>query len=414
MTIVEFYDQNPIENMVTCLANQPERIIFLGERRELEAKREHFYRFLDEVDNFETVLEFRYISPTSLQSILSVLTDIVEGQEDVCFDLTGGGDLCLVAAGIIFERFQEKNIQLHRYNIKNGKVYDCDRDGWVVSGELPDLTVEQNVVLHGGAIITTEHKKIGTFFWDLDLEFGRDLNEMWKLCRTNTAMWNFQTTMLGDLEPVKECCEDPCVLCVSLRDARRTLAAKRKTLNLGGLIPDLVRLGLLRDFQCGEEYLSLRYKDPQIKQCLTKAGTVLELKTYLIAMQIEEADGIYLFNDGMTGVQLDWDGTILSDGAVETQNEVDVILMHGLVPIFISCKNGTVDETELYKLHTVAQRFGGAYAKKVLVASSMDKSPSAKAFLLQRAKDMDIIVIDDVNQMNDQAFSKALRALAFL
>ena len=412
MTIVEFYDHSPIENMVTCLANQPERIIFLGERKELELQREHFYRFLDEIDNFETVLDFRAISHTSLQSIINVLTDIVEENEDVCFDLTGGGDLCLVAAGIVFERFQDKNIQLHRYNVKTGKVYDCDRDGWVVSGEMPDLTVEQNILLHGGAVITVDQKKSGTACWDLNLDFARDLNEMWKLSRIYTPLWNAQTSMLGDFEEMKECCDDECFLCVDLWDAKNLLSQRGRKLNLEGIIPDLRRLGLIQEYTNDGTYLSLRYKDPQVKQCLIKAGTVLELKTYLTAMQIEE-DGAYLFNDGMTGVQLDWDGAVHSDGAVETQNEVDVILMHGLIPIFISCKNGYVDENELYKLNTVAQRFGGAYAKKVLVATTLGKSPAAKEFFLQRAVDMGITVIDGVHEMNDNQFAKKLRALAF-
>ena len=413
MTTVEFYDHTPIENMVTCLANRPERIIFLGERGELEAQREHFYRFLDEVDNFETVLEFRHISHTSLQSILSVLSDIVEEYEDVCFDLTGGGDLCLVAAGIIYERYQDRNIQLHRYNVKTGKVYDCDRDGWVVNGEVPDLTVEQNILLHGGVVATAEQKKDGTRSWDLNLDFARDLNEMWRLCRAQPPLWNYQTSMLGDLEKGKECCEDPLVLCISLEEARHRLACKKLKLNLKGILPDLQRLGLIRDMRETDGYLTLRYKDEQVKQCLTKAGTVLELKTYLTAMQLEEEDGAYLYTDGMTGVLLDWDGVVHDDWSMETQNEVDVILMRGLVPIFISCKNGAIDEGELYKLHTVAQRFGGAYARKVLVATSLDRSAHSREALLRRARNMGITVIDGVHEMTDKQFAARLRALAF-
>ena len=43
----------------------------------------------------------------------------------------------------------------------------------------------------------------------------------------------------------------------------------------------------------------------------------------------------------------------------ETKNEIDVMLMRGVVPVFVSCKNGAVKMDELYKLDTVAQRFGG-------------------------------------------------------
>ena len=130
-------------------------------------------------------------------------------------------------------------------------------------------------------------------------------------------------------------------------------------------------------------------------------------------MQLEEEDGAYLFTDGMTGVLLDWDGVVHDDWSMETQNEVDVILMRGLVPIFISCKNGAIDEGELYKLHTVAQRFGGAYARKVLVATSLDRSAHSREALLRRARNMGITVIDGVHEMTDKQFAARLRALAF-
>ena len=46
--------------------------------------------------------------------------------------------------------------------------------------------------------------------------------------------------------------------------------------------------------------------------------------------------------------------------------------LKGLIPIFISCKSGKMTEKNtlhaLYELDTVANRFGGKYAKKVLVA----------------------------------------------
>ena len=74
MTIVEFYDSTPIENMVSCLAYRPEKIIFIGDKKELERKEPHFYRFLDEVDNFETVISFKGVNRSSLGELIRVLT----------------------------------------------------------------------------------------------------------------------------------------------------------------------------------------------------------------------------------------------------------------------------------------------------------------------------------------------------
>ena len=78
---------------------------------------------------------------------------------------------------------------------------------------------------------------------------------------------------------------------------------------------------------------------------------------------------------------------------METENEIDVLAMHGMIPVFISCKNGYVDIDELYKLNTVAQQFGSGYAKKVLIASSLNKETGFGDDLADRAEAMGIRVL---------------------
>ena len=59
--------------------------------------------------------------------------------------------------------------------------------------------------------------------------------------------------------------------------------------------------------------------------------------------------------------------------AYRTANEIDFMLMKGLTPIFIPWKIGQVYDDELYKLESVANRFGGLYAKNVLIATYLGK-----------------------------------------
>ena len=93
-----------------------------------------------------------------------------------------------------------------------------------------------------------------------------------------------------------------------------------------------------------------------------------------------------------------------------TRNEIDVMLMKGLVPIFISCKNGHVSMEELYKLNTVAERFGRRYSKKVLISSTLEKSKNSE-YIRARAEDMGIRIIDDVDNMSRDRLSRAIRSL---
>lgn len=54
-----------------------------------------------------------------MQTIIDALSMFVEQYDDCVFDLTGGEDLYLVASGIVSERYRDKNIQMHRFNIRN-------------------------------------------------------------------------------------------------------------------------------------------------------------------------------------------------------------------------------------------------------------------------------------------------------
>ena len=88
----------------------------------------------------------------------------------------------------------------------------------------------------------------------------------------------------------------------------------------------------------------------------------------------------------------------------------DVILMHGVTPLFISCKNGSIAEEELYKLHTVATRFGGSHVKKMLVATELPKKGDNPNYaFIQRAKDMGIYLVTDAANLSIQGWRDALK-----
>ena len=80
--------------------------------------------------------------------------------------------------------------------------------------------------------------------------------------------------------------------------------------------------------------------------------------------------------------------TIFDDmNTVLTTFKPDVMSIENNRPTFISCKIGSVDQMALYELETVANRFGGKYAKKVLATAQ----PLSAAHM-QRAKEMGIEV----------------------
>ena len=105
-------------------------------------------------------------------------------------------------------------------------------------------------------------------------------------------------------------------------------------------------------------------------------------------------------------VGIDWDGLVDAQG-FDTCNEIDVVLMHGTTPLFVSCKNGNVDKDEPYKLHTVATRFGGPYARKMLIVTDPgQKKGRAYQTLRQRASDMGISFVSNAAKLTPQEWSQ--------
>ena len=177
---------------------------------------------------------------------------------------------------------------------------------------------------------------------------------------------------------------------------------------------ELDRRGVIQD-RSDRNHFRYRYHSSLLHQCTTKAGNILEIKTLLEGRQVTE-DGVPYFTDSQMSATIDWDGHIhkISEHVPDTRNEIDAIFIKGTTPLFVSCKNGHINEDELYKLNTVAHYFGGPYAKKMLIATDLDqKSPRADRAFTQRAWDMDIFLVSDAGQLTEdewrQLFDQAMQ-----
>ncbi len=415
MTIVEFYDKSPIENIASSLLCAPDRVIFVGDNRK---KMEKFITLCREVTERRNLsVEFappKTVNRSNLQSIVDTLTEIAEENPGCVFDLTGGEDLILVAIGMVVmeQRKKGNDIQLHRFNVRSNTLLDCDADGVTLAAGSDLLTIDENIRLHGGRVIYTDEDPEGTFVWDYSDEFCADIDRMWDICRLNPGLWNAQ---INTLDKVSAMLGQKNTGELSLRaDIRSSKTAMAESGDRFVLRPDLLktleRAGLISDLRITDDEFSLTFKDEQVGRALTQAGTVLELFVTMTAAGLYETNGQPVYDDVLCGVSIDWDGELTEDdGVVDIKNEIDVILMHGMVPVFVSCKNGYVDADELYKLSSVADRFGRGYAKKVLVVSDLDKMGSAGEYIEARAEDMGIERILNAAEMTDIEIARRLR-----
>ena len=413
MTYIEFFDKTAIENLCACLSMLPDEVILVGDNEKVMKRHIANYEKVFGNRGQEVHFSCRTVSRWETEKVVQVLDEIVNNYEDCVFGITGGDEIVAFALGIVYERNKDKNIQVHKISIQNNTIYDCDMDGKTIDLHTPQLSVEENIQIYGGEIVYSDVNGGKTYLWDLNPAFVKDVQTMWEICKEKPRDWNAQIGVFEVIGEVGTTSEDGLTVTASVGAVKNYYQNHTGKYRIQkGLIKNLLSKGLLKDFDETSETVSITYKNPQVKKCLTQAGQALEMKVYLTAKQLLNEEGAPVYNDVVNGVEIDWDGKYHGDveGGFDTTNEIDVFLMHNLIPVLVSCKNGDVTADELYKLSTVAERFGGKYAKKVLVASVINELRQSKT-LLQRAHDMGIVVITDKDLMNDTKFAKKLKTV---
>ena len=411
MTVVEFFDGVSINNMVSCLAIKPEKIIFIGQKKMMKKQEEAYRRFVNR-HGIKVDFEFRPANLTNLTKLVDLLTEIVESENECTFDLTGGQDTVLVAMGIVYERYRTtKRVQMHRFNINTGIASDFDNDGILPPAEMPELTVEDNITLYGGSIVPYDGNK-GTFIWDIDETFEQDVRNMWNICKKNTALWNAEIIATASVSKRVNPEQPELYAKVNKQRLETVLTTSNvKEKDFRRFLDFLHRYELIHNLKNSDGGIEFSFKNSQVKRCLTKAGNVLELMMLFSARNATDKQGNKRYNDTVVGAFIDWDASLhdFDDKEKDTENEVDLVLMRGIVPVFVSCKNGNVDENELYKLNTVASRFGGPYAKKVLViTSAANQNKNSYDFLHQRADDMKIQILENADTLSDDELERKI------
>lgn len=389
--MVEFYSNEPLENVMAMLKYKPKKIIFLGHKDNMVTKKiNNIKRFRDSrCPGME--LEFREIPKDNLDEAIEMITDIIREYPGIRFELTGGSELILIALGCVAARM---NISKLRIDPFTGKEIDIKGSQITTSDYKFAIDIADEIVLHGGVLTPYT----GSFSeWKFTPEFRADIRTMWDLCKKYKSNWNRHCACIEDL--MKGSAKKP--------DGFIELH-KNPLGDSIQFIRDFLELGLIKDYSEIGKRITFRFKNNMIKKVVSKVGNLLELHVYEVATREP-----YYFQDAIIGANIDWDGEPhdIEHPGYDTMNEIDVILMKSVCPIFISCKSGKAGGLALHELETVSRKFGGKYAHKALVlAKACDDTTSTKYFL-QRAKDMHIWVIDDVFRLSDEQLINKLKRI---
>jgi len=400
-TLIEIFDSCQTENVIAALRFLPEKIVFVGNDNLLTESRKRDVESFFEERSMRFELEFKKVSRNDYERTTEVLNAVIDENEDCCIDITGGTDLLLAASGAVSAL---RGVPMIRFNVRTGRFMPLSGDCSLPDEETAVLKIDELIALNGGAVIEDES---GGLKWSLTKDFRSDIETMWELCRKNCGLWNRQINVFGNFDTYGHMDESLNVR-ASLEHingiGQDTVLNKR-------IMNGLTKAGLIKDLREEGGILYMTYKNGQVHRCLTKAGNILELYVYMLLTETaEKSPGFY--DDIDIGVCVDWDGELHGSGATayDTRNEVDIIVMRDAVPIFISCKNGEVRKEALYELDTVADHFGGQYVKKVLLTTYISGSEDARRYVLQRARDMRIDIIEGIDKLDKKELMRTLKA----
>jgi hypothetical protein len=150
------------------------------------------------------------------------------------------------------------------------------------------------------------------------------------------------------------------------------------------LFTALAQSKLILDLGITEDSIRFRFPDETVRFWLRDVGAVLELQLWRAC----KAAGC--FDDVVLSAIVNWqNGSIRSDSVT---NEIDVMAIQGITPLFISCKTSEIRTEALNELAVLRDRFGGRGSRAMIVTSA--PASRNRALMRMRAAELNIEVVE--------------------
>ncbi len=383
--LIELYSAKTPENLISLLKGNYDRICFLSfpeKASPSEKDKKNLRNVIFQIVGFYP--EFYSVEKRSIDRVLALFSTLLEENNTLEIDLTGGNEIFAAAAGIFLERHREKKVLLHQYDVKTDKKHFSYPHFAKEESFFPHyLTSDQILTLGGSTPLVSP-----SFSFSVGV-LRQEILRLWNLVKQNPKEWNRFCSLSADSEGGKSTLTQK-----YLGDKDSHLHAYRiiaEKLKQSGIISD-EKKSVLR----GRSYMDFSLNVPKEALFLyEKAGNILEMYAALCAYDAG------IFHDIRVGVKLDWNGTVHPPHIPDPRNEIDLILMHENLPILASCKNTPPQNEHLYEIMIMTKHYGGHYATPMLLTSGRS-SPTVR----QRAKEMGVLLIDGIRYLTPKQFSE--------
>lgn len=370
-TLIELYDERPLENVLGVDMFLPERVVYIcpegvASDARLQKKLRAYFRHRGR--NPELIFVRSSIYDTD--AMLRTLRQTVTKYPDCAVDITGGTDAVLFAAGMLCA---ELKIPVFTYSRKRNRFYDLQNAPF--ASNLPcsiRYSVEDCFMMAGGSM------RSGRVDNAILYRYLDDIFPFFAVYLEHRKEWVKAVTYIQRISPPDPSGSIP----LEVRGAYTVKGERASRISAPeDLLRDLERIGFISELRIvPAESVSFRFRDAQIRTWLRDVGSVLELYVYKVCLDTG------LFHEVLTSAIVDWEGQEKQNAVT---NELDVMCARGVTPVFISCKTCEVKTEALNELAILRDRFGGQIAKAAIVTAER-----GGAAMRNRAEELDIAVID--------------------
>ncbi len=368
--LIELLDRDPLENVLASCIFRPDEVVFLCDTRDATFFKESaIYRLLRR-RKLKTQPRFYYFDASDPVGISRVLGAVVRDHPGCVFDFSGGPDLALLVAGAVFA---EMRLPAFYIDIARGRFISLRGcESLAEQFAIPSFTAEDVFAMTGAAVHGYGHFSQNA----INAAFEQDVLAAFAVVQRNAKAWGGFVSWLQGL-----CAGTPAGQ-LEVTGPRRSRGGRYAANPV--LLGHLEDAGLLRRVSFEKNLVTITFKSPLIRRCLLIEGVWLELYCYVTARRAGS------FNDVRTSMIVDWDGA--NGGAANARNEVDVFLVKGVTPVFISCKMSLPSALSMSEIRLLATKFGGRHSRAVMLTAA--RFGEEHRALKARAADLELCLID--------------------
>lgn len=370
-TLIELYDDSPIENVLATLVFSPQECVLLcppdiAKSRELKSATKNFLKHR----GIDTKLTFIPVSMDNAVKIARVMKEVQDSHQDCAINISGGSDAALFAAGAVAYKCLTP---VFTYSRRKNTFFEINNASFA-RGVVPNikLDVESSLLMAGGTLLPGRAD-------NAELESRiEQIDSLFAIYGKFRRIWNRQISWFQKVSS-----SEPGVLEVSGPLTEHT--GNGNVTVEQSLFTALAQSKLILDLEITEDSIRFRFPDETVRFWLRDVGAVLELQLWRAC----KAAGC--FDDVVLSAIVNWqNGSIRSDSVT---NEIDVMAVQELRPVFISCKACEVHTEALNELSILRERFGGKYSRAILATSGIAGSRN-RASVRNRAAKLGIELIE--------------------